>query len=603
MSGEEPISASKPASMPAWQKALLALLWLLALIPVIHTVTLSERFTVPCPVADDWVLVGQYVSKLHETGSLNAKDWMEAYVHSRSPLPKMIGVALAEASHFNVKWMTRLTLLLTLGSLLAVLWLIVRTPVINVWEKALLGVVASFLIFSPYQQTQWLVGALFSNTMGITPVIVAIVLWSSRLNFWVKFALALAMALLATVSFIAGLVIWLFPPILLWVTRPTPSLKVRALACGAWLALMGSCLFLYFHGLEAGQSSIRLSEALVRWQEVTVFILSVIGSSVSFQPYVQAVVLGPALGAIYLVLLLLALGLHWRYFISPDGLHAALPWLGFIAFGVGNAALLALGRLDIVDAAFFTRYTAYTAFFFVGWLAILCLALRQGKLPSRLALVVPAVPLLIISIVAYIHSYSEGVYKSEFKHFATIQLRGAIEFVTALPDHEMLTTAAWDDPDRIILHGPFLAKIGMLPPGIVPSPYLRECSTVAPDAPENHFRGVTEKAEPTANGEVEVTGWAVGKQGQVPADLVVVTACPAADRSAERFVCIKMERQRRKDIVKMVKSNHLNGRYGWRLSIPADRIPPGDVCFKAYALDTDTLVFHQLDSEKVVSGR
>ena len=614
MSGESEIEINTPppdgagrqppsnrVARPLWQRILLGLLWLIWLVPVIQTTYLSEKYVVNCPVADDWVLVGQYVAKIHEGGKLTWKDMMESYVHSRSPIPKIVGVVQAELSGYDVKWGTRTTLLLTLGSLAAAIWLIVRAPFIGTWEKPFFAAFAAFFIFSPFQQTQWLVGALASNTMGITPVIVCIVLWSSRMNFWVKYGLSLALAIFASLSFISGLVIWLFPPLLLWFTLPAPSRKVRLTATLVWLGGFGLCVVLYFHGLEAGQSSMGLQEAIANWHALLVFVLSVLGVPVGFDSKMNLETIAVTMSLCYLGLLLVTLAVNWRYLTSSEGLRQAMPWFSLIAFAGGNAMLLALGRLNITNAAFFTRYAAYTAFFYIGWLGIMRLSLaapakERAGWYAKIGLLVAAVALLGVSSRFYANTYREGVFKTEFKHYDTIQLKAAVEFVNAFPDIPMLTHAAWDDPRRIIVHAPPLARAGMLKPGLITSPYLKDNTVFLETDPANTFRGATEKSE-AAEAGVSVSGWCIGKVGNLPPDLVLVTAAPAGDPASEQVVSITMERVRRKDIVKKYKTNYLNGRYGWKVTVPNDKLPSAPAILRAYVYDTDTLDFHRLAGE------
>lgn len=598
---------------PRWPSFLLAALWLLWLIPVVQTTYLSETCTSPCPLWDDWNLVGKPLAKSLSGISLTFQDYWEPYVHSRAPLPKALCLSLAQWSHWDVKWGTRTTLFLTLATLGAVFWLIVRRSAFTRWEQPLVAAAAAFLIFNPFQQTPWYFGVMASNAMGLTPVILCTVLWTTRWPFGRKLALSLVLTLVASLSMITGLVLWLIPPFLLWWAEPGPSKKVRALCTVGWFLLFGAFLAIYLHEFNASQNSRSFGDALPRWRDILDFVLTMLGHSAGYLPTtppnaglrVSAVSMANCL----ILSLLGMVAVNARFFFSAAGFRQALPWFVFMGYGAVYSLMVALNQLDIGNAEFLTRYVAYTVFFYIGWLGVVRLGLREAfragaMSPARRtgAWAIAGVCLLVFSgaVAGVTLSYQQGLRKSTEVYYKGMTSRGAIEFATTCPNWEMLNEAAWTNAATIIACAPPIAEAGLLGPGIVKSPLLTENKRWPVGDQGNQFLGELEKLTPKGKDELLVRGWALEKTGHPP-DLVVVTAFPEGDESQERVVSIEMERVKRKDIVKRFGHNEYTGRYGWTIKVQRARLPAGNAVVRAYAFDTDTLAFHQLADEKTLS--
>lgn len=64
---------------------------------------------------------------------------------------------------------------------------------------------------------------------------------------------------------------------------------------------------------------------------------------------------------------------------------ALRPWLGLMLFGIGCAALTALGRAQAfgADHAFVTRYVSFSSLFWLGWLGVMASAGFRSTLPHR----------------------------------------------------------------------------------------------------------------------------------------------------------------------------------------------------------------------------
>ena len=599
----------------AWRMVLLGLLWLLWLIPVVQTIYLSETCTSPSPLWDDWKLVGKYLAKSLDGHPLTWEDYWEPYVHSRAPVPKAVCLTLARISHWNVKMGTRATLLLTLVSLGSVFWLIRRKSSFTRWEQPLVAAAAAFLIFNPFQQTPWYFSVMASNALGLTPVIVCTVLWTTRVRFGPKVAISLALTLVASLSMITGLVLWLIPPFLMWWTAPKPSRRALLATTLGWLALFAGFLLFYFHDFHASQHSMGLGTAVTRSRDILDFVLTMLGYTAGFYPSVPPTA-GVRLSAVLmanslLVMLLAVVGLNSRFFFSGAGFRQALPWLVLAGYGVVYSLMVTLNQLDVGNAEFLTRYAAYTAFFYLGILGLVRLGLQQAFLPGAASspgrraatwgLAAAGLALLVTAITCTGLSYQQGLRKSGEVYFKGATSRGAIQFSQVCPDWNMLNDAAWSNAEAIIEYSPPIAAAGFLQPGLVMSPLLAENVRFPLGNRGNQYHGAFEKLAGKGGAEVYARGWAIEHNG-MPPDLVVLTAHPAGSEQEERVVSISMDRVKRKDIAKRFRYNMYTGRYGWSVEVKLAKLPPGNCVLRAYAFDTETLAFHRLAEEKTYTN-
>ena len=603
------------ADLAIWQTVLLAGLWLLWLIPVLHTTYLSEVTTVPCPLWDEWVLVGAYLAKLAQGGHLGWHDYLESYVHSRSPIPKLVCIGIARLTHWDVRWGTRLTLLLTFISLASIVWLLARQTFLSIWEKPIFAVVIAAFFFNPIQQTPWYFSAMASNACALTPVVLCTVLWSTRWRFGVKAWLALLLTLIASLSMVTGMVLWLVCPVLMWWTEPPPGERPRrilAQVSACWLVFFGVFVFFYFHNLHASQQSISLADAFWRWPDIVDFMLAMLGFPVSYlggrQPMLHLRTVSVTMANLHIFALLWVLALNYRFFLTRKGFQQALPWLVFVAYGLGFSLMVTLNRLDIRNSEFVTRYAAYASFFYIGWLGLVRLGIgeawRHWREVSRgravmtwLATATLAV-LMAVTAYSYNGSYQQGVRKAEDVYYNSRQSRAAIQFAVACPDMELLNKAAWTNAEHIIEYAPPIAAAGFLGPGLVPSAFMRNNAVLPLDSGQERFKGNFENLSYRGRTALLVRGWAVDTNSKRPVDLVVITATPAESTAEEKVVSIAMETTRRRDISKRFGKIAHNERAGWQVFCDRSKLPLGKSTLRAYAFDTDTLKFYRLPGEK-----
>jgi hypothetical protein len=591
------------------------LLWLLALVPFVHTWMLAERYSINAPLSDDWILVGEGLA-LHKEGKLTWDFFWDPYVSSRSPIPKLYGVGMALLTNWEVKVGIRTTLVLTFAALGAVIFLLRRQRVLHPVEQALMAAAASCLLFTPYQQTQWLINCFPANLMGLTPVIWAFAVWCTDLRVRAKLIISVALGMFASFSFVTGMLVWPLMPLLILGWSP-PRFKMRLVNLGLWALAFGATLALYLEGgFRPKQKSLSPMEALPRWPEIVEYVLTFLGGPVAYKweadDYMK---LAPVMSSLFIVALLFLLAWRWRFFFFGDGLKLALPWLGMIGFATATAAMLSLGRLDDPHTTLLNRYQMYSCWFYIGWLGVARLAFlpaaaaRPAGEPARrvpawvwtTAVALPVLALVGFAGLRFHKAYVDGIEKMAYRHFHTTSIVGAVQFMKVCPDHELLTALVWGDPTHVYRIAPIVDAHGLLRPGLLDHPELAKNRLVESGGGSARFEGAVRIAERQASGALEAEGWAIDTTRKTPVPMLVLSIQEPGQE--EIILGYNVERERDKPTMKKYKARFMNGRYGWNIRVPGNRVPDGPFRLRSYAYDTKSQEFFRLVGEVEIAAR
>ncbi len=613
--------APRPAGETNWLQRALAglrrlapLLWLLILLPMAHTWFLAEKYSINAPLSDDWVLVGEGLA-LYEQGKLDWNFFWEPFISSRSPIPKLYGVGMALLTHWDVKVGVRTTLVLTFVGLLAVVFLLRRQKVLGLGEQVLFAMAASLLLFTPYQQTQWLITSVPPNQMGLAPVIWAFAIWCTEMRVRWKLLISIALGMFASFSFVTGMLIWVIMPLLILLWSP-PRFKARLLNCGLWLVAFGVTMALYLEGgFRPKQKSMSPLAALERWPEIVQYVLTFLGGPVAYlregSDYRH---LAPVMTALFLLTLAGLALWRWRYFLSGRGFRLALPWLAMMGFAGATAAMLSLGRLDDPDTVLLNRYQMYSCWFYIGWLGVARLAftreaadlaepvpLWHPRAAWALPCALPVAALVGFAGYRFQAAYVEGVDKMPYRHYNTAPVVGSVQFMKVAPDHELLTTLVWGDPAHVYRIAPVLNEHGYLHPGMLEHAELARNKRVETGAEAARYQGAMRVGQREPAGALVAEGWAIDTRRKTPASMIVLSIEEAG--RPEVILGYNADRVRDKETMKKFKGRVMNGRYGWTVRVPGNKVPDAPFRLRAYAYDTRTQEFFRLIGEVDIPGQ
>ena len=353
----DPSDAPPP---PTWGSRLKGWpLWLLVLIPVVALFTLLDTYAINAPFLDDFMSVQLLAKSKH--GALTLHDFFAAQMEHRIAWPRVVILALRRLwpSHFFLAqiWYSFTLLCLTLINVALLLRRTLGGTIRLTWPLLFL---ASLTLFSPVQFNILLWPFMHQVvTLGFF-LTAGILFWLTRWPVWLRFILALLCALLATLSFTSGILIWMMLlPVILW-SAPLQKWSHRFGWAGLWLVMMALTLGLYFHNLKnevdavftlGQENEVPMSEKLHDMMEnpwkAACYAARLLGCPLmrgnDMDLMDSALYMGMFLLALYALCLLWCL---WRF--KDAALRARLmPWLVMGAYSIGSACAITLGRFWI----------------------------------------------------------------------------------------------------------------------------------------------------------------------------------------------------------------------------------------------------------------
>ncbi|MEM6796509.1 MAG: hypothetical protein AAF725_21230 [Acidobacteriota bacterium] len=326
------------------------------------------RWGVDVPYWDQWVLVHHLESL--ERGTLDVAELWAPHNEHRLLLPKALMLGLASVSGWDIRLELWVHLAFALALFAAALALMRRTAgELPGWLVALSG--AS--IFGLAQWHNWSWGWQSQIFLNVLLVTAGLAVLAGEGRFRVPLAAACGAA--ATCSFATGLLFWPLAAPLAWRGEP----RGRGLRLAAWAAASAAMIGLYLWGLPPSEE---MRQTLGPGASLKLFLgyVSVYlgGSLLPFDG--RTALFGAPL-----------LALPWLILAAPTLLSRrrfarALPLLLWAAYGVGSAALTALGRLPAggIGQALSSRYITISQVFWLGLFALAAGLERGDFSPSRL---------------------------------------------------------------------------------------------------------------------------------------------------------------------------------------------------------------------------
>ncbi len=404
---------------PRRERILPKLLLLAAAVPPAGLALLVYFWGVDLPYWDQWALVPMLEEDA--AGSLELRDLWRQHNEHRPFFPRLVMIALARLSGWNILWELTANMLLAAVSLTTAVWMFRRHDA----PRALsLAAFASLLIFNPSQWENWSWGWAMQIFLNAAAVLAGLGLLAYGRRGTAQLLAAAALGLVATFSFANGLFFWLvaYPLVLL------PREARRARGAG-WTAMTLAVWGLYFHHLEVAAAP-GLSVDLETLKLYGGYVSLYIGAPLFFWNGYLALYGGfLALVAFAAVGLLALRRSAWR---------PALPWICVSLYAIASAVVTAAGRLDFgLLQALSSRYVTISYLFWLGFVGLV--ATLPGRAPRRalrLALVAGTLCLLLSARHGALGFRAQWELKSELR--AALRAGVSRDFTVLLPRARVL---------------------------------------------------------------------------------------------------------------------------------------------------------------------
>ena len=331
------------------------LVLLVPLLQVSAMLWVIQNHTFTAPWWDEWYTA--FMVKRFEQGTLTLHDlWAFHNFTHRIVIPRIVDLLVIELTHWN----RRVELIVDLACGVATATIIVWCLWVTAHSRRVvlaLVVPLSLLLFSMAYYDDWLLPfqlQFLTTTLGVAIAMAAVI---RRPVGWGGWAVAVAGALIATLSSAAGLMAWCaFLPSLYQAGR-------RRLL--AWCAAGVITWVAYLHGfVQTG--------AHPSWHDLRDFVLANLGAPVAASDFFLAEHVGLA----SILVLGAFLAVYWYLHRS---LWNLVVWLELALFALATAVVMGAGRIYLggVWQALDTRYLIFPALWWVALLVVIGVTLRD----------------------------------------------------------------------------------------------------------------------------------------------------------------------------------------------------------------------------------
>ena len=572
-------------------KTIWLLIWIVALVPMVHMTCLVRQYSVEVPTRDDWEMAPLIV-KAH-SGQLTFADLYAQQDEARTFLPKLIFVLSAADGHWDVRDEMRVSLIAAWLTAAGVFFLLLRSG-LNLPAVAICFWLMVLCMFSPGQFELWIFASGFPSFLPALFLVAALVAIATGLSTLWKFVICALLAVASSFTLAHGLLAWglTFPVLLL----ARPIARWRSWLFG-WLIFSGLCAVAYFWDYQKPAYHPAFAPATSP-MEYARFILQYLGGGLAYalkdRPSVAATLFGGLqLGLFFAALLYCAKRIRDRAFLAKS-----IPWLVLGLYALGSALLAALGRVKYgADYALASRYVTFSIWLTIAVIALLSIIGRES-IRARAsfwprALVLGACSVLLIG---FLLPYRVSAANTRFflrSWSAKDRLgRSAVLFSHAINTGEVIKKTAYPDDTQVRQRAAALDQRKLLRPPLLKTNLLSGIPHAAADGKE--AAGACDAVTPIDEERLRATGWAALVAEDRPADSVVVAyQTPSAPDPV--IFAISDTFEMRADVVKRYRTMEQLWS-GWSITFPKSAVPP-DATLSFWAVDADRPKLYQLSDD------
>jgi hypothetical protein len=575
------------------------LIWIIALIPMLHLTDLVRHYAVEVPTLDDWEMAPLIVDA--HSGHLKWADIFAQQEEARTVLPKLIFILSTANGHWDVRDQMMLSVVccwLTVAGI----FILLRRSGLGPAATAFSFWLAVLAIFTPAQYELWIFASGFPSFLpGLFLVAGLIVVGSPRLATGWKLVLCGLLATASSFSLPHGLLAWaLMFPVLL-ICRPVSRWRFWL---SLWLGFCALCAIAYFWDYRKPVYLPAFAPAASPIEYVR-FVLAFLGGGLAYAWKAHPIKGAMMFGGAQILLLLVAFGDCLRRIRDRDFAAKVIPWFTLAAYSLGSALLAALGRIGYgATYALASRYVAFSVYLTVAVVVLLALIVQRittSNLGSRSRLL--AFGLSFALVAAYLVPYRVCASNTQFFLRALSAKdrlgRAAVLFSPAIDTSQVIMQTIYpNDARSVIQRADALDRLRLLRPRLLRANRISALPHETADG--RSASGACESMGRDAQKQLSAKGWALLNAKRRPTDCVAV-AYRATPNDDWMLCAISNAFAMRTEIVR--RQQNLDQLWaGWSATFSDEAIPAGAE-FSFWAVDADEPRLYQLKNEAAPTSR
>ncbi|MGD1807862.1 hypothetical protein ACP6PL_20835 [Dapis sp. BLCC M126] len=572
----------------------------LAIIPAIVLGVLILKYSVNVPIQDQWQISA--IFEKFNQGTLSFNDLIAQHNESRKFFPRLIFLALAFLTKWNIRYEMLVTFLL--ACIVSVnIYLLNRLTIGGSQIKGLtIALVSNIFIFSAVQYENWLWGIQIVVFTPIVCITSCILIAYSRLNNLTKILICMVLSTISTFSYANGLLAWVIvlPVLTLVQLKSLSDIRKNIILYLLWIIVFIANITFYFHDYQKPLSHPSPLESLQYPYQTFQYFLAFLGSSLgvgsSIQPLNNSIILGAVI-----IILFISFCCYVIWHIKEYELrHKTIGWIMLGSYTVISALVTSMGRVTLgIEQALSSRYTTFSTYIIICIIHLIIIvgedAIKKEYFLINKSLFSKIICWFIgIITVFQVHNLTYSVEKMKSWKQDFLKYKGCLLLIDFTHDNcQNLIDSYYFE--YIKQQANYLTEIGFLDPGLITTnriPYLVDSSN------NRQLKGTFEKLEFIGGNNLLATGWAIFTDTNLPVDTIVLSYDNSQGESIVSAVAdMTMSRP---NLVKEFKSQKYF-KSGWQKVLSTHRFPQGNIKVKAWALDTNTTKFYQIPGTYLVN--
>lgn len=552
--------------------------------PAIWVGILVFLYGVDTPWGDQWDGTWPLFEKM-QAGTLGLADFFAFHNEHRIFFPRLIAVALAKLTHWNIR------------AELLVIWILACICSVNLWRLALvtgwrtsgnrkwLLLAANVMLFTPLQWENLLWGFQIGFFLPLASYTACLWMGLSLRRPWC-FVCTLLLCLVTTFSIASGFFSWFLTAPLLLYSRG--ELRERALKAWwlVWLFASVLSVFLYFHGYARAAASPSVLEPLKHPSLAIQFAFAYLGtpfsgaaSNASAESSITSVALVVLLAACLFYLW------HWRR--DRTLLAHSLPWISLAFSALVNAFLTTLGRFGLgIFAATQSRYVSFAIMLPIGLLFLASLVFRHWSERSEMGADTTGTSrgvVFLVTAISFVFVWGGIESLDSWRRFQHSRLLGKAQLllINLVDEPQALARNVHQGDLTLKARANSLDRLGYLRPRLVRSSHIQVIAARTTGETMGQFNELGK----STNGEFTASGWAILPESQRIADGVLLTY---DDARGDPIIFALAEVGYKRVAVSQQLNDGAYLRCGWMKTWKADQVPANSQWIRAWTFDAET---------------